>query len=179
MITKERLEELIKEKAKVYFIQNETFIAGYSSIAKIKELDLSNFKPIYFTSSNIKNDFMAIKSASLTVNRNDFENLFETKEDAEFTLRFKRIPKTEYLDLPTWEEFIQSDKQIIFYNKDKTFYIDKVMNNTHIIIGYKCILDLIEGLEANRYNLDKKPATKENYLKFCELARKLFLREKI
>ena len=49
----------------------------------------------------------------------------------------------------------------------------------HIIIGYKCIIDLAEELEAGKYNFYRKPLTKENYLEACEICRKLWLGEEV
>ena len=179
MITKERLEELIKEKAKVYFIYNESFIAGYSSIVKIKELDLSDFKPIYFTSSNIENDFVAIKSANSTINRNDFENLFETKEEAEWELKFRNISRTETLNLPTWKKIKRKPTIISFMSKD--YKLCKLcLGEIVAVIGngtksskkkYVCV-----RIDKDDHYFER---TEKGYIEACKLCKKLFLGEEI
>ena len=179
MITKKRLEELIKQKAKVYFIQNESFIAGYSSIIKIKELDLSNFKPIYFTSSNIKNDFVAIKSANSTIDRNDFENLFETKEEAEWELEFGNIARTETLNLPTWKKIKRKPTIINFMSKDCRL-CKLCLGEIVAVIGnrtksakkrYVCV-----RIDKDDHYFER---TEKGYIEACELCRKLFLGEEV
>lgn len=169
MISKERLEELIKEGATIYAIVKKPFIAGYSQILEVEEFDLK--APIVKEISEDGKQFLYFNYLL------ELEYLFETKEDACWELEMTAT-RTETLKLPKWEEFIQNDKQVIFYDKDKTYYLDKVMNRTHIIIGYKCIIDLNEELEANRYNFYRKPATKENYIEACKLCLKLFKGEK-
>lgn len=169
MITKERLEELIEQGVSIcnqYIDYNNNIYYRFGKASIIQDNDKPHIE-------------LKLNGTDTSVIMYDTKYLFETEEDAEFALRFKRIPKTEYLDLPTWEEFMQSDKQVIIYDKDKTYYLDKVMNKTHIIIGYKCIIDLNEELEAARYNFYRKPATKENYLEACEICRKLWLGEEV
>ena len=176
MITKERLEELIKEKAKVYFIYNESFIAGYSSIAKIKELDLSDFKPIYFTSSNIENDFVAIKSTGLTVDRNDFENLFETEEDARWELEMT-VTRTETLKLPKWED-AQNEKFSF------TYLID--VKGLHLYINIykftnKFNISCHHGCHFGDYSYEKtfNLRDKKQYKTACKLCLRLFKGEEV
>lgn len=32
------------------------------------------------------------------------DNFYETQKEAEFVAKYAKIPRTEYLNLPTWEE---------------------------------------------------------------------------
>ena len=88
------------------------------------------------------------------------------KEQTEFDLRYKRIPKTEYLDLPNWEE-IEDSYYLEFGNF--CFEVNK-MKNRILVETNKDYLDLYD------YVFDK-PAIKENYIEACEIYRKLFLGE--
>lgn len=105
-------------------------------------------------------------------------HLFETEEDAEFALLYQNITRTETLSLPIFDEFI---------DKYRTF-------GENIILDEKCVMfsanlktyslyadnDLIWiGCENDGSVIFKKPLTKENYLKACEVARKLFFGEKV
>lgn len=167
-ISKKKLQQLIEQGATIYSIKNESLekIILNSNLDLITTFEWSNK---YF--------YKGYDKKTMSYFYYNLENLFETKEDALWNLEMTAT-RTETLKLPKWEEFIQNDKQVIFYDKDKTYYLDKVMNRTHIIIGYKCIIDLNEELEANRYNFYRKPATKENYIEACKLCLKLFMGEK-
>ena len=88
------------------------------------------------------------------------------KEQTEFDFMYKRIPKLEYLDLPTWEE-IEDCYYLEFDNS--CFEVYKIKNRI-LVKTNKDYLDL--------YNyLFDKPATTENYIEACEICRKLFLGE--
>lgn len=163
MITKERLKELIEQKAKVYFIQNESFIAGYSSIAKIKELDLGEISIIVGHVDEFTHIAHLSNNELLDITN---DKLYETKEEAEEYLEFDNITRTETLKLPSWEEVQKKLKlggtwNIKFYSKNELHecYLSiNAFNNTVIVLGYKC-WDL----------------TKENYDEARRVCKKLFL----
>ena len=100
------------------------------------------------------------------------EDLFETKEEAEFSLEFQNITRTETLNLPTWEELGRKVYTIpnMFWQIAKCsefilfLQIDKTLNNSQIIL---------RGND-DTYNWG---LTKENYLEACKIAKKLFLGE--
>lgn len=152
MITEKRLEELIKQKAKVYFIQNESFIAGYSSIAKIEEFNLSEF--------------------SIAA-----DELFETKEEAEFELEFGNITRTETLKLPSWKKMKRKPTIINFMSKDCKL--------CKLCLG-EIVAVIKNGTKSSkkryvRVCIDKDEhyfeRTEKGYIEACELCRKLFLGE--
>ena len=154
MITKKRLEELIKQKAKVYFIQNESFIAGYSSIIKIKEFNLSEY--------------------SITV-----DELFETKEEAEWELEFGNIARTETLNLPTWKKIKRKPTIINFMSKDCRL-CKLCLGEIVAVIGnrtksakkrYVCV-----RIDKDDHYFER---TEKGYIEACELCRKLFLGEEV
>ena len=106
MITEERLKELIQQRATVY-------ANGFGEIELIPENDIEIYENgkdsyiIYIFEPNrkYKNEIFA-------------EELFETKEDAEFALEFQNIIRTETLNLPTWEEFKEIGEIYAFFGDD-------------------------------------------------------------
>lgn len=99
------------------------------------------------------------------------EDLFETQEEAEWHKEFGCIERTERLELPTWEEFGQSEKLIRFIGK----------------FGQKCKiegyfnLDLHSGFidvtENGSSQINLPEYNKENYTLACRKAKELFLGE--
>ena len=160
MISKERLEELIEQGATIY--SNE-----YGEIQLKKENDLSLYE-------NGQNNYIlyALEPNKKYHNEIFDEDLFETKEDADFALEFKNITRIEKLNLPTWEELNKKVDTIpnMFWQiaKCSEFILflqtDKILNNTQIIL---------RGND-DTYNWG---LTKENYLEACKIAKKLFLGE--
>ena len=162
MISKERFEELKKETQIVFYILNNSI-----SILRLDETygisteeynKTHNCKPQLFHNYN-----------GIFQNICDVEELFETKEDADFALKFKRIPKTEYLDLPTWEEFNSEDKLAAFTVYPHNYHLLKVGNYIYLRSFYG----------QGGMDIFNKPLTKENYLEACELCRKLWLGEDV
>ena len=160
MITKERLKKLIEECATIY--SND-----YGEIQLIKENDLILY-------DNGQNNYIlyALEPNKKYHNEIFDEDLFETKEEAEFSLEFQNITRTETLNLPTWEELNKKVDTIpnMFWQiaKCSEFILflqtDKTLNNTQIIL---------RGND-DTYNWG---LTKENYLESCKIAKKLFLGE--
>ena len=161
MIEKERLEELIEQGATIY--SNE-----YGEIQLIKENALILYE-------NGQNNYIlyALEPNKKYHNEIFDEDLFETKEEAEFSLEFQNITRTETLNLPTWEELNKKVDTIpnMFWQiaKCSEFILflqtDKTLKNSQIIL---------RGND-DTYNWG---LTKENYLEACKIAKKLFLGEK-
>jgi len=170
MITKTRLEELIKQKAVIFYILN-------NSVALLR---LNNSYGIsteeYNREHNCKPQFYHFYSGVFQ-NICDADKIFETKEDADFALKYQNITRTETLSLPTWEEITTNDE----YNYYGTSYFE-------FGAGYRLIVKLPSedddcefiGIDVNGNTelYDWEEATKENYLEACRLAKKLFLGEK-
>ena len=151
MVTKERLKELIKQDdKKIYWLSKGN---SSSAVSVIKEY----------------NNLREFASLILESIDNIEESVFETKEDAEFALKFKRIPRTEYFDLPTWEEFNSEDKLAAFTVYPHNYHLLKVGNYIYLRSFYG----------QGGMDIFNKPLTKENYLEVCELCRKLWLGEEI
>ena len=105
MIEKSRLEELIEQGATIYTL----FIYG------VKPYKLN--KSFYIAEADGEESLMTTffdDNGNIQPELIDYlQDIYETKEKAEWVLKYQRIPRTEYLDLPTWEEF-KKNKQFIF-----------------------------------------------------------------
>lgn len=170
MITKERLEELIEKGATIWYLSRNN---DNNERTIIKEISLENCKAIIRDFSNKQNVFIGIevilKSKKFVVDRNEFDYLFETKEEAEWHKEFGCIERTERLELPTWEEVSRDLKNVPAGNyviaEVDDLSIEYVKYNNDFIV-YE---DKFSELEVE--------ATKEGYIKACRKAKELFLGE--
>lgn len=156
MITKERLQELIEQGAIIHTTKYSYRDCGI-------KLDNNHFDA---TDKSLVFTYKAYEIA--------LDELFETKEDADWFAKFKRIAKTDYLDLPTWEE--------IKYQKDWFVLKFHIRNNFDgfgkiIILKNHSIHVQSVSLGVMHQEYFDEPATKENYAQACEIARKLFIGE--
>lgn len=153
MITKNRLKELIIQNATIYG-------NGFGKIELISDNDISIYE-------NGNNGYILYVLEPNKKYKNEIfdEDLFETKEDAEWHNEFGCIERTERLVLPTWEE-IQKYERFDFKDKYNRSY------TLHYISGFKTLA--ISGWSTEYY----APATKENYTIACRKAKELFLGEK-
>lgn len=159
MITRERLEELAKKCIPIYAVKS-------CGVLKIETCD-----PKTGLIGNFVNWVVELNGISRRLNAH-LNDIYETKEDAEFSLEFQNITRTETLNLPTWEELNKKVDTIpnMFWQiaKCSEFILflqtDKTLNNTQIIL---------RGND-DTYNWG---LTKENYLEACKIAKKLFLGE--
>ena len=163
MISKERLQELIKQEATIW-VENQ-YCNAY-------DVELSNYNYIAITDdkeSLMFLDYSIQEDDPESVLVDYLENLYETKEDAEFAREFKNITRTETLNLPTWEELNIIDEIKIYGENGKQYLVqaDEYDISVYASDGYDFIL----------YKRLKR--TKGNYIKACTIARKLFLGESI
>ena len=154
MISKERLDQLI---------QDETIIYDASSKKYISRLQL--------------NKLMWIDDNYLCFDRTEYPEIasvdciFETHEEAEWYLQFGDITRTETLNLPTWEKIqkrLEADTSFNVYSFDEILMF---VSDMRIIInnyGYKKLVKVYD-----------EKLTKENYIKACEICKKLFLGEEV
>lgn len=160
MISKERLEEMIKHKEIIYAINGPY---KYSI-------------PLGISNVNINGNSVEIKDKSSREYLFKLENLIDNKEDFDFLCNYQNITRTETLSLPTFEEFIDKyrtlgeniilDEKCIMFN-DKLNVYSLYADDEYIWIGKEMYGEI----------MFKKPLTKENYLQACEICRKLFLGE--
>lgn len=152
MISKERLEDLINQGATIYWICG-------------KQIEAKPLKHKYHKFF-INDDELCEYNEQLGIGmwQQKLSKLFETKEDAEWDKEFKRIPRTDYLDLPTWEEFIEME-EICFFQKNHKQTIIRVLGTKYL------------GVETNFERYFTGDLTKENYTLACRKCKELFLGE--
>ena len=153
-MTKERLEELINQKATIY--------AVYFNLNKVFEEELNECSWSVDKQGNLVEHYLdssyVYKSYSL----------FETKDQAKWALK-NYAERTERFEPPMWED-IEKEYSFNFFVGDNSYYfiahkrlqnIDCVVNNHYSLFSYR-----------------DKECTKENYEKACEIVRDLFKGEK-
>ncbi len=156
MITKQRLQELIKQEATIYdLFKGDIYLVDLTMVKYWKDVNYIEYYNDYY-------------NCNLTRNEDD---LFETKEDAKWELEFKNITRTETLRLPSWEEMESKEESIIckFLAKDLYWYAIMQFNGKQGWVVYNMNTNKIIGKFLKR--------TKENYIETCRLAKKLFLGE--
>lgn len=156
MISKERLEDLINEKAVVY----DVFCGD------VEFIDLTMIKVFGQTDKTLTFEYYNDTFCQLIMRDNN--DLFETREDAEWQLEFGNIKRVETIAFPTWEEFKKQNNIFRFIDKQ----------------GYKCKIDgycspytggFIDVVQGGTGLTDLNEFSKENYVKACRLAKKLFM----
>ena len=159
MITKERLEELIKEKKQIWKFYKEPCQQIYQIPAGL----------------------FGIGFNSQVDDTTPFDELFETKEDAEEYAEFGNITRTERLELNSYETFLKSNTGTMFYLNACEHLLHKVRHSAddenpdwriEVCVFYN---DLEESSEV----LYSKPLTRENYNEARRLCVKLFKGEDV
>lgn len=162
MITEERLKELIEQKAVIYAMKDNKYIY---TIGLNQELDVVN----WFGSGEYKLCVVE-ENGAVVCDIANIEQLFETREEAEWQSEFSNITRTETLKLPTWEEFCKAPN-LKFCGAEHNLY--------HLFSDLKWLwLEQVVD-EDWTIGLYLERATKENYIEACRLAKKLFLGEEI
>ncbi len=166
MIEKSRLEELIKQGATIYYIDKDIsliFLNEHFDIDEIFLLGTDRFEYWLYCRD---------------VPYEPLERLYETKEQAEWALKYQHITRTEELNLPPWEELI--DKK-----KNRRFYINEFVCRNEYDLLVICSLGIdfegkieIRNVSLNHKLLFQAPLSEENYIKACDLCVKLFKGEK-
>ena len=104
------------------------------------------------------------------------EDLFETKQEAEWYLEFGNITRTETLNLPTWEEAQRNLEVEIYAPKGRRYLLE-----TKIKVGYSVDKENPYIIRIGRVGYADSQIdfeyTKENYIEACRVAKKLFLGE--
>ena len=149
-MTKERLEELIKQGATIY-ITNGCELYINKDIAVVCD-DKLFFKDVIWWY---------------------IKDIFETKEQAVWYGK-TYTERTERFDPPMWEDL--GDKYIYtFVNGHIEYTFSAIKNKKHYCIGV-IEYSLFDG--SHNHLIDIEKATKENYIKACEMVRDLFKGEK-
>ena len=157
MIKKERLEELIKQGAKVW----------YFTFDEVLEEKLG---PNHFVDWELDDMFLSKWDEDTYEPICDIYYIFEHKEEAEYfqwSLEFECIERTERLNIPDWQNFKNRDENFGFKVED---------------YSYKCFTDgrdieVVEFWGCGVRSIFKAPLTKENYTLACRKCKELFLGE--
>ena len=154
MITRDRLEELIQQKAKIY------------STHWKEEVDLS--LPCEIEYDGVGREFLLVQEDKDHRPSYWLQNLTEDVETAKWEEEFGCIERVECLTLPTWEEFeSKKSKGIGFWAKDTNCFFELYEKDKKIIVfDHDC-----------NYEYFNQKATKENYIKACRIAKRFFLGE--
>jgi hypothetical protein len=164
MIIKERLEELIKEEKTIYFID---FWGNICPIMLDKDFLIKNLVEFGLG----ENELTRIDDECSY----DARDLFETVQDAKFQLNFKHIKAPDrFLDLPEYDDLLKHKNEVIkiFYKEQFRYRLIEFNDTIRI---WKINLEE----DTNEDKLFWKITTKENYTKACEIAKKLYLGEKV
>ncbi|MBS7401230.1 MAG: hypothetical protein KIG16_01815 [Eubacteriales bacterium] len=152
-MTKERLKELIKQGATIYY----TYENGC-----VKTIDLS----YGISKFKIGKNYVERKIIGTGfTERYIINKLFENKEQAEWVLK-TYAERTERFEPPMWEE-IENHYEFNFISNGTHYYLAvyKHKDCNEIDVGEICGNTLFVRL-----------ATKENYEKACEIVKELFLK---
>ena len=155
MIDRERLQELINQKAKIWYYDKEDY--EYD----LMELDTKNISFSYG-----ENCFINFNQETWKTNPQPYkifeDCLYETQAEAEWVAKM-HTKRTEYFEPPTWEEFEKQGEPYYFIGKGGIKERIYIYNNNGI-----------RKLLSSGCKFWGTP-TKENYIKACEYARNLFL----
>lgn len=155
------IDKLVKENGKVYYTQNNPLVSDGMWI------DLTRAE-IIPSQECIVLDYK-IYGGYGYVDCFPFKWLYESKEDAEEYLKYNYITREEKLEIPTWKEFKNQEKQIKFFSYP---------------CNYACYTDLINIGITEYYGMGgkeifNKPLTRENYDEARDLCIKLFKGEEV
>lgn len=153
MISEKRLNELINQGATIW-VKNQYCNAYDVELNHLYFIGITDNKQ-----SLLFLDYSIWENAPEQVFVDYLENLYETKEDAEWASI--AAYRTEIFEPPTWEDFLKmKEYRFISYNGFRE----------------KIYIEPTTGKLSSCTKFIGKP-TKENYIKACEMARKLFLGE--
>ena len=148
MITAERLEELIKQGGTVYYM---------STAGMLKEIKVEPLK----------------NTLNCNWVRCNLDRFYESKESLLHSQWHRKIDaeRTERFEPPMWED-IGKDKNYKFKFMDNEDIIEFIVSKAPTMFysnGYVFVCN-----SGTREVYISEPATKENYIKACEIVRELF-----
>lgn len=185
-ISKERLEELLKQgnayvygKYRAYSLRNREERTGDFYWKRQVELVDDKLHYVYEDCDDCENDDLWI----------DLEDLYENKEDADFVAKY-HTSRPEYFKPLTWDKIETIiDKKKRFGLNHSEYVLSRIVTGDSIYYFKLCKdielftfelkqiyigNDLCEQI-TSRFPISLGKATKENYYKAVEKARKIFL----
>ncbi len=180
MISKERLQELIEKGGTIYYIETNWVnknIRYIGSLVLDKKKHIIGYDTYDFSLPEQENRVLREEIGQYDEGIAKLQDIYEDLEETKFDVEFKRVAKTTYLDLPTWEEFIKDEKFI--EGNEVGFYDDvgiryKLLKTQYTTPKMICLFE--EGIQGD-YICEKYELTKENYILACKKCKELFLGE--
>ena len=171
-MTKQEVEEKIKNNESVWYISKKYI--DYESIEEIKlnENYVIETKGLY--NFLIRNDDLEEPDRYIS----ELEYIFNSKAQAQHYLDNGNVTRTEKLPYVTWEEFNKNTNGIEFKDSKGNkyrFHLVKVNIDNKISHNF---ITLYDKNGSTTVDIEWK-ATEENFYKAYDVARKLFLGEKI
>lgn len=169
MITKERLQQLVAEKATVYTLNHKIQFTEKSRIEDVELGGLFNNKILKDQVLGFECDIQYEQEKqsifkSIPPLFIGCADLYETLEEVEFEKEFGNITRTEKLEIPSWEEFLEME-ELCFWKKNHRQTVIRILGTKYIAV------------ETNYERFFTGELTKENYIKACRKAKALFLGE--
>jgi hypothetical protein len=158
MIEKERLEELIEQEATIWAVYDEDRMERIKLVVRMMGVSVEEYNKIHNCEPMLYSQFCGIVKDICPISW-----LFETEEDAKWFAEFGCIERTERLELPTWEEFIEME-EVCFWKKNHRQTVIRVLGTKYIAVETSYERFFIGDL------------TKESYIKACRKAKELFLK---
>jgi len=168
MISKEQLQQLIKQGATIYKLNH------LENKIETVLLDKKDYIGIGFSNEDVYvrgNPESKFYGAWYKL-----EDLFETEEDARWEIKMTTT-RTETLKMPKWEEMTTENNEYNYYGSSDTHYFS--FDNYRLIVSLEedCEyigIDVCGNTELHHW----EDVTKENYIEACKLCLKLFKGEK-
>ena len=169
MITRERLEELISQRAIIYSTDWDEAVELSPETCTVENIKISEYGEEICEKLFVKEDERHIPSYRLSALEEDIET-------EKFKKEFQNITREEILNLPTWEEIQYTQHYFIYKFPIKDNYdffgIITILKDYNIKVS-----GLVQGVLFEEYF--NEAASKDNYIKACTIARKLFLGESV
>lgn len=166
MISEERLQELIRQEATIW-VKNQ--------YCKAYDVELSHYNYVAITDNKESLMFLDYSIQEDDPERvlvDYLDNLYETKEDAEWASM--ATCRMEMFNPPVWEYFLEKNGYVFLSKRHQEVIIriDAIMFANGTTREYVVV-------ENNFERFYTGDLTKDNYIKACTIARKLFLGESV
>ena len=168
-MSKEELEKAIENGESVW-VSNKYCYPYEVKLTKNHYIDMAdNKESLMFLDYSIQED----DPESVLIDY--LENLYETKEDAEWASIVAY--RTEIFAPPTYEEMIKEPRCLDCWTKEFVVMDNyKPIGIAFIGVDFDCEIVSVE-MGSDKYFVEQ--LTKDNYIKACTIARKLFLGESV
>ena len=151
-MTKERLEELIKQEALVYTPTSKIRLHKNDRVCSDNEILGMKQQGFYLV-----NNYRCFP----------LNKIYETEDQVEWRNK-TYTERTERFEPPMWEDIkVEDGYEFKFFDANNEYYAFRVIKNTYTVI---CVDDF--------KNIFEEVSTKENYEKACKIVRDLFKGEK-